>query len=84
MFGKRERMAAMTLARARSTLALLEAADVQQRADRILNRPAPRIVFKTKDDALIVPHPRLRYHRTEAWIEKNAPDAREVVSESVQ
>ena len=47
------RRAAWILARARSTLVLLEAADVQRRADRILNRAAPRIVFKVKDNALV-------------------------------
>jgi hypothetical protein len=54
------RRAAWILARARSTLVLLAAAETQARAARILNRAAPRIVFKVKDDALIAPRPRSR------------------------
>ena len=54
------REAAHILARARSTLVLL-AAETLERLKRLQDRSGPRIVFKTKDDALITrPH-----HRTE-------------------
>jgi hypothetical protein len=59
------RQAAAIMARARSTLILIEAAETQARCKRLFERAAPTLVYKQKDNALIKKPPRLRY-RTQA------------------
>jgi hypothetical protein len=51
----------MTLARARSTLVLLAAAETQARVKRLQQRAAPLIIYKTNPNAMIV-RSRPKYH----------------------
>jgi hypothetical protein len=57
------REAAHILAKARSTLVLLAAAETQERVKRLQDRPAPTLIFKTNPNALIT-RPQLKYHHT--------------------
>jgi hypothetical protein len=59
------REAAHILAKARSTLLLLQADELRARVERLQRRSGPRIVFKTMENALV--RPRLRAENARVW-----------------